>query len=168
MWDSGNFVKVGTGSLMPRVEFGMDGSQVVLELIRDHQLAVGRLRGFFHLLIGRKLSREDGAVLSMGLTWRELATALKQLKFDRELVKELGSDPESVSPKDREKFWYFAIGLAKVDSAQARREAEELTLLLKPLGIVVGIPPAGPPKPAPVRVEVVEVTTPAATKRKKK
>ena len=145
----------------------MDGSQVVLELIRDRQLAVGRLRGFFHLIIGRKLSREDGTVLSMGLTWRELATALKLLKFDRELVKELGSDPESVSPKDREKFWYFAIGLAKVDSAQARREAEELTLLLKPLGIVVGIPPAGPPRPAPVRGNKVEpIPPPKRTKKK--
>ena len=104
----------------------MDGSRAVLELIRDRGLVAGRLRGFFHLVIGRTLSRGDGTILSTGVTWRELSQLLKLLKFDRDLVKELDADPDSISPKDREKFWYVAISLAKVDSAQARREAEEL------------------------------------------
>ena len=123
----------------------MDGSRAVLELIRDRGLVAGRLRGFFHLVIGRALSRGDGTILSTGVTWRELSQLLKLLKFDRDLVKELDADPDSISPKDREKFWYVAISLAKVDSAQARLEAEELAGLLKPHGILVGSAPGAPP-----------------------
>ncbi len=119
----------------------MDGPHIVLETIRHHRWAVGRVRGLFHLAIGRKLARADGTVLSTGVSWRELAQILKALKFDRELVKELGLDPEMVSPKDREKFWYMAISQAKVDSEQARREADALGGLLKPLGFVVGPAP---------------------------
>lgn len=113
----------------------MDGPRTVLELIRDQRLAAGRLRGVFHLLIGRTLVRDDGTPLTTGVTWRQLATLLKLSKFDRDLVQELGSDPDAVSPKDREKFWYLAIGLAKVETARARQEADALLALLKPHGI---------------------------------
>ena len=154
----------------------MNGPQVVLELIRDRKLASGRLRGVFHLVIARKLTRTDGTLLSTGVTWRELSQLLKSLKFDRELVKELGTDPDLLAPKDREKFWYAAISLAKVDSPQARREAEELLELLNPLGIVVAstaptrTPLLAPPPHALPNVEGIEhteVTTPAPKRKKK-
>ena len=149
----------------------MDGPRPVLEVVRDRKLAIGRLRGFFHLLIGRTLSRDDGTVLSTGVSWRELSHWLKLLKFDRELVRELDADPDTLSPKDREKFWYAAIAMAKVDSPRARLEADELAGLLVPLGFWAGASPsAGKPKPTPV--EVVEVAPdpvpPPAAKRKKK
>lgn len=148
----------------------MNGPQVVLELIRDRKLASGRLRGVFHLVIARKLARTDGTLLSTGVTWRELSQLLKSLKFDRELVKELGTDPDLLAPKDREKFWYAAISLAKVDSPQARREAEDLIEQLKPLGIVAVSAPSVPLAPvAPVpNLDAAEQTEPATPKRKKK
>ncbi len=153
----------------------MDGPRPVLELVRDRNLAVGRLRGFFHLLIGRTLSR-DGTVLSTGASWRELAHWLKLLKFDRELVRELEADPDTLSPKDREKFWYAAIAMAKVDSPQARREADELAGLLVPLGFIVsGLPIASktiPAEPKSAPIEVAEESPapvpPPPAKRKKK
>jgi hypothetical protein len=148
----------------------MNGPQIVLELIRDRKLASGRLRGVFHLVIARKLTRTDGTLLSAGVTWRELSQLLKSLKFERELVKELGTDPDLLAPKDREKFWYAAISLAKVDSPQARREAEELIEFLKPLGIVTisNLPvPTAPSVPSP-DLDVVEQIEPATPKRKKK
>ncbi len=154
----------------------MDGPRQVLELIRDRQMAGGRLRGVFHLLIGRTIAKDDGTVLSNGVTWRELSQWLKLLKFDRALVKELDADPESLSPKDREKFWYVAITLAKVDSDRARREADEVAALLKPLGFSAGGSPAvRAAKPAPEKNPMPETTeqTPTplslpAVKRKKK
>ena len=157
---------------------------MVLQLARDHQLIAGHLRGLFHIAIGRRLTNADGDVLSTGMSWRDLSQLLKLLKFDREVVRELGADPDLLSPKDRERFWYAAIALAKVDSAQARHEAEELTASLKDLGIIVGpAPHAAPatlsdgrapkPKAAPKSAraaEPSEAITPAPkpTKRKKK
>ena len=49
----------------------------------------------------------------------QLATALEAVKFDKSLVKELGADPEALSVRDREKFWYAAIALSGVGSAEA-------------------------------------------------
>ena len=65
------------------------------------------------------------SVLSAGVTWRELAAELKYLRFDPELVRELGTDPESLAARDRERFWYSAIALAKVDSREAVADAEQ-------------------------------------------
>ena len=165
----------------------MEGTRMMLQLARDHRLIAGHLRGLFHIAIGRKLTDAEGTVLSTGMSWRDLSQLLKTLKYDREIVRELGADPDSLSPKDRERFWYAAIALANVDSAQARREAEELTASLRGLGIRVGPAPTGMPtalpngrnaKPAPVKAakSVVEPELPDAItpvpksppKRKKK
>jgi len=118
-----------------RVE--MEGTQLFLELITQHGLAKGHLRGVFHIAIGRKLLRDDGSVVAAGVTWRELAAALKSVKFDKSLVKELGADPEALSVRDREKFWYAAIALAGVGSLEAHNQAERLADRLKRLGLHV-------------------------------
>ncbi len=123
----------------------MEGTLRLLELVRDKQLAAGSLRGLFHIAIGRTVTTPDGTV-SPGVTWRELAVLLKDAKYDKELVRDLGADPDALAPKDREKMWYHAIGLAKVDSAEARAQAEKLAAALKPLGFVVGPAPGGPSK----------------------
>ncbi len=124
----------------------MEGTLRLLEVVRDRKLAAGSLRGLFHIAIGRTVSAPDGTPIASGVTWRELATLLKDAKLDKELVRQLGVDPDALAPKDREKMWYHAIGLAKVDSAEARTEADRLAAALKPLGFVVGPAPGGPSK----------------------
>jgi hypothetical protein len=119
----------------------MDEVRMFLELIEEKQLAHSRLAGVFHILIGRKIEKADGAVISMGLTWRQLASLLKVAKFNKDLVQELGADPDELAPRDREKMWYLAIGLAKVESISAIAQADKLAALLKPLGYVIGPSP---------------------------
>lgn len=135
----------------PDRSHGMDEIRTLLELIEDHQLARNRLSGVFHVLIGRRITKADGTVISTGLTWRQLAGVLKVAKFDKKLVAELGADPDELAPRDREKMWYLAIGLARVDSVAAVALGDQLVPLLKPLGYVVGPSPTAvsPPPPAP-------------------
>lgn len=132
----------------------MDAIKPFLDTVRDKNLAAGRLRGFFRAAIGRRIALADGTVLSTGLTWRQLAAALKNSRFDKDLVRELGADPDTLAPRDRERFWYSAIGLAQVNSSEARVQADSLAIALKPHGILIGpdplapqSPPAVPPQP---------------------
>jgi hypothetical protein len=104
----------------------MDRLRILLEAVRKNGLATGKLRGFFHILIGRKITTSDGLPISTGHTWRELALLLKSTRFEPDLVRELGVDPNALSPRDRQRFWYSAIATAKPDSAEAVMEAEEL------------------------------------------
>jgi len=120
----------------------MDHLQDVLELLRRKGLLKGRLRGVLHIAIGRTLSTPEGRAISRGMTWRELANLLRDLRFDPAMVSELGLDPETLSPRDRLKFWYSAIGLAKVDSPAAFAEAEKVAASLKPFDVIVGPPPS--------------------------
>lgn len=131
----------------------MDGIRELLDAARSRGLVTGHFRGLMHIAIGRRVTRPDGTLISAGLTWREIAAILKQLRYDRELVRELGADPDDLAPRDRLRFWYSAIALAKVDSPEAVAQAEALAGRLKDLGFVIGpaptaaIPP--PPVPAP-------------------
>jgi hypothetical protein len=130
---------------------GMEGIRRLLDAARDQGLAAGRFRGLLHIAIGRTVTDAAGTVLSRGLTWREAAALLKDLRYDRELVREFGADPDTLAPRDRERFWYTAIAQARVDSAEASSQADQLTGLLKPHGFVVA-PSATAPraaKPAP-------------------
>lgn len=124
---------------------GMDGIRELLEAARDRGLAAGHFRGLLHIAIGRKITRSNGTVLSTGVTWRELAAVLKELRFDRELVREFGADPDALAPRDRERFWYTAIAQARVDSAEASADADALIGELKKLGFAVGPNPTGLP-----------------------
>lgn len=142
----------------------MDGVRELLEAARDKNLAAGRFRGLLHIAIGRTVSRTDGTKLSAGLTWREVAALLKLLRYDTELGREAGADPETLSPRDRERYWYAVIALARVDGADALAEAEALIGPLKALGFVVApsasATAAQPPKAKP--------TTEEKPKKKKK
>lgn len=127
----------------------MHGTLKFLERVRDLRLVAGRLRGVFHIAIGRRVTDADGNVVCSGVTWRELAGLLKDAKYDRELVRELGADPDEVSPKDREKLWYAAVMRAKVDGPEARAQADAVAAALLSHGWVVGPPPGGPAKQPP-------------------
>jgi hypothetical protein len=126
----------------------MDGIRDLLEAARTNGLVTGRFRGLLHIAIGRTVTKPDGTRLSGGLTWRQVAALLKALRFDPELGRELGADPEKLSPRDRERYWYSVIALAQVDSADAVAQAEKLITPLKDLGYVVAPGPAGAPPPA--------------------
>ncbi len=120
----------------------MDEVQAFLEAVSSKGLATGRIRGLLHILIGRRISKSDGTVISTGLTWRQLAALLKQAKFNKDHVHELGADPDALAPRDREKMWYVAIGLAKVDSLEAMAQADQLVPLIETLGYTVGPSPS--------------------------
>ena len=132
---------------------GMSGIGDLLDAARTAGLTTGHFRGLLHVAIGRRVATADGTVVSVGVTWRELAGILKTLRYDRDLVREFGIDPEALAPRDRERFWYAAIAQARVDGREAVLEADRLVGPLKALGYVVGVhpsslaPPAAPPPP---------------------
>src|SRR5262245_58344621 len=104
---------------------GMDGIRALLTAVRDAGLVTGHFRGLLHIAIGRTVTRTDGSPVSTGVTWRALAAELKSLRFDTELVREFGADPDALAARDRERFWYSAIALARVDSHEAITEADK-------------------------------------------
>ena len=130
-----------------------------LETIRQRGLAVGHFRGVCHVAVGRTLTDPAGVVASGGITWRELAALLRDLKFDKNLAAEVGADPDDLAPRDRARFWYSAIALAKPDSPEARTEAEKLIALVRSLGWTVGPAPA---PPTPKSLSSPPVVPPAA------
>jgi hypothetical protein len=131
----------------------MDGIRELLSAARDAGLATGNFRGLLHIAIGRRVTRSNGPTLSAGVTWRELAAELKHLRFDTELVREYGIDPDALAARDRERFWYSAIAQAKVDSREAIQEADRLATRLAALGITVGPAPGSQNQPAKLKAE---------------
>jgi hypothetical protein len=130
----------------------MDGIREFLSAVRDAGLAAGNFRGLLHIAIGRRITRGDGSSVSTGVTWRALAAELKHLRFDTDLVREFGTDPDTLAARDRERFWYSAIALSRVDTPEAVADADRLAAKLKPLGFLVGPAPAGA-APAPVKAK---------------
>lgn len=120
----------------------MEGVQQFLEALVQHHLVSGHFRGMLRLLIGSKLGRADGSVVSTGLTWRQVAEILRVLRWDRELVRELGIDPDTLPPRDRQRFWYSAISQGHIDSIEASEQAEKLAKKLPAIGYM--ILPSGP------------------------
>jgi hypothetical protein len=120
----------------------MEGACEFLEQVRQHQLVKGHFQGLLHLMIGRKIARADGTVISSGLTWRQLAEVLKDLRWDKEQVRELGIEPDDLPPRDRQRFWYSAMALAGIDSPAAAAAADKLTRKVAALGFVVSKPSA--------------------------
>ena len=115
----------------------MDGVREFLEAVRQHALAKGHLRALLHIVIGRKIAKPDGTVLSAGITWRELSELLRVIRWEREQVTELGLDPETLPPRDRQRYWYAAISAAGVDSLEARNQAQKLLPALAAIGFKV-------------------------------
>jgi hypothetical protein len=131
------------GGESPTRSRGMDGVRELLSAARDAGLVAGNFRGLLHIAIGRTVTRPDGSTVSSGFTWRAVAAELKHLRFDTDLVREMGADPVALAARDRERFWYSAISLAGVDSPDAVADADRLAPRLKALGFVVGPAPAG-------------------------
>jgi hypothetical protein len=119
----------------------MDQLRELLEAIRAAGVARGRFLGLLHVLIGRKVTRDDGALVSGGLTWREAAALLRGLRWEPDVVAELGIDPKTLPARDRQRYWYTAIAQADVGSAAASAAADALAKPLRALGYVVGPAP---------------------------
>src|SRR5215216_5272361 len=111
----------------------MEGLREFLEKVRQQHLVRGNLRALFHVCIGRKISRADGTVLSQGATWRELSDLLRNIRWDKELVRELGLNPDDLPPRDRQRYWYAAIVAARVDAPDARDLGDAYARLVGPL-----------------------------------
>jgi hypothetical protein len=121
-----------------------------------------------HIVIGRTVTKPDGTKLSAGLTWRDVAALLKALRFDPEFGREVGADPDTLSPRDRERYWFAVIGMARVDSPEAVAEAEKLIAPLKELGYVVAPPPGGGGAPPPAKGKPHAKEKPKAEKPEEK
>ena len=129
----------------------MDRLRECLEAIRKQGAARGNFLGLLHILIGRRLVGADGELVSAGMTWRELASLLKKVRWDRETVSELGLDPAALPPRDRQRFWYMAISQSGVNSPAATAAGDRLAEALRGLGYVVGPAPgqaAGEARPS--------------------
>jgi hypothetical protein len=119
----------------------MDQLREFLKIIDQGRLAQGNLLGLIHVLIGRRITRQNGTVVSTGLTWRDLAGLLKRVRWNPQSVAELGLDPAALPPRDRQRFWYIAITQAAVHSAKAQSAGDQLAQALQSHGYVVGPAP---------------------------
>ncbi len=119
----------------------MDARVEFLTQLKRQNQAQGNLLGLLNILIGRRIERADGTVISSGITWRELAALLKKVRWEKEAAKELPIDLTTLPPRDREKFWYAAISQAGVGSEQAARAGDALAEVLRSAGYVVGRAP---------------------------
>ena len=107
-------------------EAGMDGPRKFLESVRRHGWADQNLLGLLHVLIGRRITDSAGGLVSQGLTWREAAALLTKVRWDKDMVLQLGLDPKQLPPRDRARYWYTAISQARVDSPHARAAGDRL------------------------------------------
>jgi hypothetical protein len=124
----------------------MEALAALLDLIKKQGLAKANLTGFFHVLIGRRVTGPGGEVLSTGLSWRDLANWLKKVRWDTRVVAELGLEVDDLPPKDRQRFWYAAIARAGVDSAAAAKAGDAFAQMLEELGYQVGPRPGSAAK----------------------
>ena len=119
----------------------MDRLVDFLETLCRHQLVRGQFRAILHVVIGRTIRSADGTVVSSGVTWRELAKIFQVIRWDKELVRELGLNPDDLPPRDRQRYWYTAIAHAKVTAAEAKALGDQFAGLVAPIGYAVGPAP---------------------------
>ncbi len=119
----------------------MDGVRDFLDELQKTHKAQGNLLGLLHLLIGRRISRADGTVISAGQTWRQAADLLKTVRWDPDAVRDLGLDPATLPPRDRQRYWYLAISQANVGSDAASKAGDKLAAALAKSGYVIGPAP---------------------------
>jgi hypothetical protein len=119
----------------------MDQVRDFLIAIQQQGLAQGHFLGLLHILIGRRVTRSDGTLVSTGVTWRDLATQFKNLRWDIELAKELGIDASKLPARDRQRLWYSVIAQADVASGNAIQAGNRLAGELAKLGYIVGPAP---------------------------
>src|ERR1051325_1293264 len=117
----------------------MDALSTLIDDLKKNGLPKGNFIGFLHVLIGRTITRkDDGKAVSSGLTWRELASLLKRVRWDPEMVRELGIEPDSLPLRDRQRYWYSAIAQAKIDSPTAQKAGDRFAERMLGLGYEVG------------------------------
>ena len=116
----------------------MDGLREFLEDLKQRGLAEGNLLSLLNVLIGRRIEKAGGDLISNGVTWREAAEALKRARWPRESVSELGLDPDQFAPRDRQRFWFQVIAQAGVASAKAAKAGDTLAAALRKAGYTVG------------------------------
>ena len=115
----------------------MDALAELFEKIRSEELSKGLFLGLLHVLIGRTVSSPSGAVLSTGMTFREVATWFKKLRWNPEDVRDLGLDPDTLPLRDRQRYWFVAICHAQVGSAAAIKAGEKFAAKLRTAGYEV-------------------------------
>ena len=115
----------------------MDALCELLEDLKHQGHCAGHFLGLLHILIGRRLTKADGTLISPGLTWRDLAALLKKVRWGKESVRELGLEPKQLAPRDRQRYWYLAISRARVDSPAALQAGERLAIILRQKGYVI-------------------------------
>jgi hypothetical protein len=119
----------------------MDQLRELLATVDERGVAQGNFLGLLHVLIGRRITRKNGAPVSTGLTWREAAALFKRVRWPREAVGELGLNLAELPPRDRERFWYTAIARAGIDSGGAVSAGDRIAEALHGLGYEVGPAP---------------------------
>lgn len=119
----------------------MDGVREFLDDVQKHHRAKGLFLGLLNILIGRRITRADGSLISSGMTWRDVATLLRLTRWDPEAVRELSLDPESLPVRDRQRYWYSAIAQAQVGSETATQAGDRLASNLRKAGFVIGPAP---------------------------
>lgn len=116
----------------------MEGLREFLTDVKRHAYAQDNFLGMLHVLIGRRIATADGAVISQGLTWRAAADLLKRVRWDKQVVRQLGLDPATLPPRDRLRYWYQAISHAQVGSEQARAAGDRFAEVLRKAGYQIG------------------------------
>jgi hypothetical protein len=119
----------------------MDEVRKFLEDVQKNNLAKGHFLGLLHIIIGRRITRSDGTVVSAGVTWRDLAILLKNIRWDPDSARELTADTTTLPPRDRQRFWYMAISQAQVGSESAIRDGDKLAAILAKAGYSIGPSP---------------------------
>jgi hypothetical protein len=120
----------------------MDVLREFLEDLKRRGLAQGQFLGLLNVLIGRRIEKADGTLVSNGMTWRDLAGHLKRIRWEKTMAGDLGLNPADLPPRDRERYWYMAIARAGVDSRTAFLAGDQLAEALRRAGYQVGSPPA--------------------------
>lgn len=121
----------------------MDRLREFLEDVKRSGRAKGNFLGLLNVVIGRRIRLPDGTLVSAGATWREVATLLKKLRWEKETVRELRLDPAHLPPRDRQRFWYSAITQGQVDSSTATVAGDQFAKGLEAAGYQVSPPPGG-------------------------
>jgi hypothetical protein len=120
----------------------MDVLREFLDDLKRQNLAQGHFLGLLHILIGRRIEKADGTLITNGMSWRDLSAQLKRVRWDKNAVREIGLNPADLPPRDRQRYWYTAIVQAKVDSPLGTQAGDLFAQQLQKVGYVVGPPPA--------------------------
>ena len=123
---------------LPERATRMEAVRVFLVDVKQKGIARGNFLGLLNVLIGRRVEKADGILVSAGCSWRRLANFLKVVRWDRQAVRELGIDPGTLHPRDRFRFWFQAMTQTRLDSEEANQAGDHFAAVLAKAGYVVG------------------------------